>query len=70
MVAFGQGACFWAKLWSSGKSCCNRTKLVVIGQKWLYLGKSGSIRTKSLYSSKSGCIPVKVVVIGKKMFVF
>ena len=60
--------------WQSG---CTRAKVVVIGQKWLYLGKSCCIRAKWLYSGKvvilgqnwlylgkRGYIPAKVVVFG------
>ena len=44
----------------SGKSGCNRSKVVLFEQKcfipakWLYSGKSGCIREKSFYSRKSG----------------
>ena len=54
-----------------GKSGCIRTKVVVFGQKWLYSGKSGCIRSNWLYSDKvvafgqGGCIWAKVVVFGK-----
>ena len=65
VAAFMQGGCIMAQLWYSCKSCCNRAKVVVIGQKLLYSGKRGSIRAKWLYSSKSGCIRVKVVKFGK-----
>ena len=43
--------------------------MVVFGQKWLYLVKSGCILAKGLYSAKmavlgqSGCIRAKVVVL-------
>ena len=40
----------------SGKSGCNRAKVVVIGQNWLYSGNSGCIRVKWLQSGKCGCI--------------
>ena len=50
-------------------------RLVVFGQKWLYSGKSGSIRAIRLYSvkngcirGKSGCIRTKVVVFEQKRF--
>ena len=45
-------------------------RMVVIGKKRLYSGKSGCIRTKWLYSGKivvfeqDGCICAKVIVIG------
>ena len=42
-----------------GQSGCIRAKMVVIKQKWLYLGKSGSI------SGKSSCIRAKVVLFGE-----
>ena len=43
----------------SGKSGCNRSKVVVFEQKvviqakWLYSSKGGCIREKSFYSGKS-----------------
>ena len=46
MVVFGQGSCirksgcFRARLLYSGKSGFIRAKVVVFGQKWLYLGNS------------------------------
>ena len=43
-----------------------RAKVVVFGQKWLYLGKSGCVRSKVGEFEKSGCNPTKVVVFGKK----
>ena len=48
------------------KGGCIRTKVVVIGEKWFYSGKSGFIRAKWLYSGKSGSIPTKMVVFRKK----
>ena len=50
--------------------------MVVFGQKWLYTGRSGSIKEKLVVVGKSFCIRgkcngsngVKVVVIGKKWF--
>ena len=36
------------------------------GQKWLYSGKSGSIRTKVVVFRQSSCIWAKVVVIGQR----
>ena len=41
-----------------------REKVVVFGQKWLYLGKSGCVRSKMGDFGKSGCNPIKVVVFG------
>ena len=35
-----------------GKSGCNRVKVLVFGQKWLYSGKSYCIRAKWLFSGK------------------
>ena len=43
VVVFGQ------KSLNSGKSSCNRAKMVVFGENWFYLGKSGVI-------GQSGCI--------------
>ena len=46
--------------------------MVVIGQKWLYSGKSGCIQAKWLYSgkvvvlNKGDCILSIVVLFGKK----
>ena len=44
------------------QSGCIRTKVVVFGQKWFYLGKSGCICAKLLYSSKRCCNRAKMVV--------
>ena len=33
--------------------------MVVLGEKWLYLGKSGCIRAKVLVFVQSGCIRAK-----------
>ena len=44
--------------------------MVVLGQKWLYSGKSGCNRVKSVVFGQSGCIQAKVVVIGQKLFYF
>ena len=41
--------------------------MVVIGQKWLYSGKSGFIWAIMLYSGKNGCIRARwlyLVIIG------
>ena len=51
-----------------------RTKVVVIGQIWLYSGESGCIWIKWFCLGKSGCIRArwlysgKVVVLGKKSY--
>ena len=47
------------KWFYSGKSGCIRTKVVVFGQKWLYLCKVVVFGQKFLYSGKSGCIRAK-----------
>ena len=52
MVEFGQGSCI-------------RLKVVVFGQKWLYLGKSGCIRRKWSCSCKSGCVRARWLYSGK-----
>ena len=59
MVLFGQ------KFFCSGKTSSTRAKVVVFGQKLLYL------REKLLYSGKTGCkpsIPAKVILFGQKLF--
>ena len=71
-VAFGQNwldlgksGCICAKMFYSGKVSysgkrgCNRAKVVVFGQKWLYLGKAVVFGKKWLYS-------VNIVEFGKK----
>ena len=40
--------------------------MVVFGQKWLYLGKSGSFRAKVVVFGQNRCIRAKVVLFGKK----
>ena len=53
------------------QGCCIRAKVVLIGEKWLYSGKSGCIRVKWLYSDKvvvfkqSGCSREKALVFGQ-----
>ena len=47
-----------------GQNDCIRAKVVVLKQKWLYLGKEVVFGKKLLYSGKSGCIRAKVVVFG------
>ena len=43
--------------------------MVVLGQKWLYSGRSGCILVKFFYSGKSGCIRAKVDLFGKRGFI-
>ena len=75
----GKSESFWEKVVLFGKknfvfgeSCCNRLKVVVIGQKLFYSVKSGSILeklciwVKLLCSGESGCNQAKVLVFGKK----
>ena len=38
-----------------GQSGCIRAKLVLIGKKWFYSGKSGSIREKAVVFEQSCC---------------
>ena len=56
MVIFGQ------KMLYSGKSCCIRAEVVVVGQ-------SGCIWAELEYSGKPGCIRAKVVVFLGKVIV-
>ena len=46
MVVFHKSSCIRAKWWYSGKSGGIRAKMVVLGQKLLYSGKSGCIPQK------------------------
>ena len=39
--------------------CCIRAEVVLIGQKWLYLGKIGCIRAKVVVFEQSGFIRLK-----------
>ena len=39
MVLFRKNGCFWAQLLYSGKSCSNRAKVVVFGERLFYSGK-------------------------------
>ena len=64
----GKSGCIQAELLYSGK-------VVVMAQKWCYLGKSGFFRAnavvfgkKWLYSGRSGCNRAKVVVFEQKLF--
>ena len=52
MALFGKGSCIWKKL-------------VVLGQKWMYSGKSGCVWLNWLYSVKNCCILEKAVVFGQ-----
>ena len=54
----GQSGCIRAKWLYSGKSACNREKVLVIGQKWFNLGKV-------VFSGKSACFREKVVLYGQ-----
>ena len=73
MVVLGQSCKCRSKWLNTGKmvvfrqSGCFRAEIVLIGQKWSYLGKSCCIQAKWLYSVKSGCILSKVVVFGQKL---
>ena len=51
MVVFEQNCCIWAKV-------------VLIGQNWLYSGKSGSNRAKVILFGQKWLYLGKVVVIG------
>ena len=46
LVVFRQSDCIRARSLFLGKSGSIWTKVVVLGQKWLYSGKSGCIRAK------------------------
>ena len=48
----------------SGKSDCNRVKVVVFG-KVVVVGQSGCVPAKWLYSDKTGCIKAKRLCSGK-----
>ena len=50
------------------QTCCIRAKVVVIRQKWLYSGKSGSFRAKLVLFGKKMLFLGKVVVFRKKWF--
>ena len=51
-----------------GQIFCIGEKLVVIGQKLLYFGKSGCILAKDVVFGQSCLIWAKVVVIGQSLF--
>ena len=53
MVVFGQSGFIWVNL-------------VLLGQKWLCLGKSACIWARLLYLGKRGCFRATVVVFGQK----
>ena len=55
VVVFGQTGCICRMSFLSGK-------LVVFGQNWLYLGKSGCIRAKVVVFRQGGFILAKVVI--------
>ena len=48
-----------------GQGGCIGTKVVVLGQRWVYSGKSSCNRENWLYSVKSCCFCAKVVVLGQ-----
>ena len=60
MVLFRQNRLY------SGKSGSIQVKVVVFGQKWLYLGKVVVFREELLYLCKSGCIRAKVILFWQK----
>ena len=64
VVVFVQGCCIRVMWLYSGKSCCNRAKVVVMGQNWLYLDKSGCIRAKVVVIGQNWYKLGKVVIIG------
>ena len=45
-----------------------RAEVVVVRQKWIYLGKSGCVRAKVVVFGQSGCIRAEVVVFGQNWF--
>ena len=47
------------------KTVCTRAKVVVFGQKWLYLGKSGFILAKVVVFGQSACIKAKLLYSSK-----
>ena len=51
-----------------GKSGCIRGKVIIIGQKWLYSGKNGSILAKKVVFGQGGCILAKWLYLGKSGF--
>ena len=74
MVVFGLGGCISSKVVvfvQSGfirKKWLYSGKVVVFGQKLLYLGKNGCIRDRVVVFGKKWLYSVKVVVFGQKLF--
>ena len=64
---FRQSGCIRAKWLYSGKDCCVRAKVVVVGQNWLYSGKICCIRDKIFVFLQKGSIWAKPVVFGQKL---
>ena len=60
-----KSGCIRAKSLCSCKSGFNREKVVVLGQKLLYLGKNCCNWGKVVVFGQSGCIRSKVVVFGQ-----
>ena len=67
----GESGCSRAKWWYSrkewwysGAKSFILAKVVVFGQKWLYSGKSGSIRANLLYSDKVIVFLAKSIAFG------
>ena len=52
------------------QSGCISAKVVLLGQKWLYSGKSGGIRAKVVVVLQSGCILEKLLYSGKSSFIW
>ena len=65
MIVFGSGRCILATLLYLGKSGCNRAKVVVFGQKWLYSRKTSCIRAKVFVFDESACNRTEEVVFGQ-----
>ena len=61
MVVFGLGGCISSKVVVFVQSG-------FIRKKWLYSGKVVVFGQKLLYLGKNGCIRVKVVLFGQKLF--
>ena len=61
MVVFGQ------KWLCSGKSCCNRLKVVVLGESNCILAKFVLFDKRKVVFGQRGCPRVKVDVFGKKL---
>ena len=75
MVVFGLGGCISSKVVvfvQSGfirKKWLYSGKVVVFGQKLLYLGKNGCIRDKVVVFGQSGCIRSKWLYLGKSCLI-